>query len=465
MLEAFDHLYTASSWLSWRELIRVVLLSGLFTLVCLLAFPRNAPSKRILLMISAATLAVLPWLIKGDWLVWHFPLDDKPTFSLSQGLPDALMWAWLVVAGLLMVHLIAGVARELRRIHQLPRVAHAPTDELLRQMCQQVGLSTPALRQGSMACSTSLGRPTVVLPAQHVSWDESTLRSVLAHELVHIQRRDDVWLLLFRACVLCYWWMPWINTMYVAFLRCIEESCDDAAAHWVGHDLTYATALAGVASHAMLHTGKQKTPASASTRFSSLTNMHQHHLVGRIGRFAQLRQVELDTRGLYWSVTGILAAVLFLSGVEPVQRTYAALSHDQTGIYLTSRANRAGQSVYPSTYQYTLFPEPVSAVQQRRLHNPSYAAPVIYPGTAIRQGVEGSVTVALFVNGDGAVSNPRIVDSNPGGVFDGAALRAVLNSRYLPAPAQASRQSRVGPAQSLNSVEIHRYFAFRLEHR
>ncbi len=315
-----------------------------------------------------------------------------------------------------------------------------------------MGVNRPGLRQGGQACSTSLWRPTIVLPQDARYWDDSTLASVLAHELVHIKRRDDAWLFGFRLCALLYWWLPWIASMYAAFVRCVEESCDDAAAEWVGHDLTYIEALAGVA------VGHSRPP------LGGVTHMHQHHLVGRIGRFGKLRDIELDTRGVYWSVTGVLAVVGFLSGIEPVQEVYAAQTVTvRSEAAASARVNSA--SVYPVTHQYTLFPAPLSDGQHKRLYSPSYAAPVIYPGAAIRQGIEGVVTVAFYVNADGAVSSPRIVSSEPAGLFEGAALRAVLNSRYPAARHGVARQTGAYHAGSLSSVEVHRYFAFRLEQR
>lgn len=67
----------------------------------------------------------------------------------------------------------------------------------------------------------------------------------LPHELTHIQRRDDRWLLLTRTLVLSYWWMPWLIWMDRGYLRVMEESCDDAASEQIGHHLTYDSALVG----------------------------------------------------------------------------------------------------------------------------------------------------------------------------------------------------------------------------
>ena len=55
-----------------------------------------------------------------------------------------------------------------------------------------------------------------------------------------------------------------------------------------------------------------------------------------------------------------------------------------------------------------------------------------YPGAARAQGVEGHVEVEYTVTAEGTVRSPRVVESVPRGVFDGAALRALMTWRYQP---------------------------------
>jgi TonB family protein len=60
-----------------------------------------------------------------------------------------------------------------------------------------------------------------------------------------------------------------------------------------------------------------------------------------------------------------------------------------------------------------------------------------FPTQAIRAGIDsGSVTVKFTVETDGSVSNPTVTDAKPRrGVFDDAALRAVLRWKFKPLPA------------------------------
>lgn len=61
------------------------------------------------------------------------------------------------------------------------------------------------------------------------------------------------------------------------------------------------------------------------------------------------------------------------------------------------------------------------------------AGGLVYPAEAKQNRIEGVVRVAYDVTVDGTVENARVVESNPPGVFDAAALDAVRKWRFHPA--------------------------------
>ncbi len=56
----------------------------------------------------------------------------------------------------------------------------------------------------------------------------------------------------------------------------------------------------------------------------------------------------------------------------------------------------------------------------------------IYPRRAQARGIEGFVVVSFTVTKTGAVTNPVVVRAEPEGVFDRAALNAVVKFKYKP---------------------------------
>ncbi|MGI9325953.1 MAG: energy transducer TonB [Pseudomonadales bacterium] len=65
-----------------------------------------------------------------------------------------------------------------------------------------------------------------------------------------------------------------------------------------------------------------------------------------------------------------------------------------------------------------------------------------YPSVAKEQGIEGEVTVRYAVSVDGSVRNAAVIDAQPPGVFEEAALTAVRSWRYA-APIQNGQVSAV----------------------
>jgi protein TonB len=67
-----------------------------------------------------------------------------------------------------------------------------------------------------------------------------------------------------------------------------------------------------------------------------------------------------------------------------------------------------------------------------------------YPGRALSRGVEGWVLLEFTVTETGAVADARVVDREPSGIFDSAALRAVAKWKYRPKVVNGRPQPRVG---------------------
>ncbi|MFT5756151.1 MAG: protein TonB [Alteromonadaceae bacterium] len=56
----------------------------------------------------------------------------------------------------------------------------------------------------------------------------------------------------------------------------------------------------------------------------------------------------------------------------------------------------------------------------------------IYPRRAQSRGIEGYAIVEFTVNSNGSVENPIVIEANPEGVFDRAAMDAALKFKYKP---------------------------------
>lgn len=76
-----------------------------------------------------------------------------------------------------------------------------------------------------------------------------------------------------------------------------------------------------------------------------------------------------------------------------------------------------------------------------------------YPSRAQRQGIEGYVLLEFTVTENGSVRDPRVIESEPGSVFDDAAIQAVKKFKYRPR-VQDGEPVQVPGVQHLMTFEI-----------
>ena len=62
----------------------------------------------------------------------------------------------------------------------------------------------------------------------------------------------------------------------------------------------------------------------------------------------------------------------------------------------------------------------------------AFLYPAVYPQTKLNRGIEGFVTVGFSVNQVGEVYDAHVIESEPKGAFDKAALTAIAKFKYKP---------------------------------
>ncbi len=63
--------------------------------------------------------------------------------------------------------------------------------------------------------------------------------------------------------------------------------------------------------------------------------------------------------------------------------------------------------------------------------------PLEYPENALKDGIKGYVIINMLIGKDGSVELAKVLESQPAGVFDNAALNAVRSWRFSPAKYKA----------------------------
>lgn len=148
------------------------------------------------------------------------------------------VWPAILVAGWLIGFAIFALGTSLRllwlsqHLRQAGRVHRPELDDLMVRLCRRLKLRrppriwvTPTNRGPAVL---GIARPTLLLPAVLVDQRSiADLEPILAHELIHVRRRD-FWLGWWQTAVQCVWWFHplvwWANR---SLSRLVERCCDD----------------------------------------------------------------------------------------------------------------------------------------------------------------------------------------------------------------------------------------------
>jgi bla regulator protein blaR1 len=129
--------------------------------------------------------------------------------------------------------------------------------------------------------------PTMILPTAWPTWPQNKLDAILAHEAVHVRRRDPLiqWIALLNRAIFWFHPLAWWLQQHVA--RLAEEACD-AAVLADGHDpITYSQVLLECAETAALAGGRVQAVgmtmpgAVLSHRIEQILTASQHRPTSR----------------------------------------------------------------------------------------------------------------------------------------------------------------------------------------
>ena len=250
-------------------------------------------------------------------------------------------WSWTRLAFLVWATgcgvALASVGVGAVRLHKLARVALPVENKAwlrrLEALRKQLGIRAEVrLLQTREVLTPMTGgvlEPVVLLPASAVGWSEARCHMVLAHELVHVRRRDAVRQLASRAVLALYWFHPlsWVASCLAAARR--EEACDEQV-------LSFGVRPSEYAGH-LLSLAEDRAPARAVL---SLPMAQQSRLESRIRAIlrpnrarpsgALAAAVAALTAGV---VTGVVASV-----VDPIRH--------ETTRHIESKVADASDSEY-----------------------------------------------------------------------------------------------------------------------
>jgi len=453
-----------------RWLVQVVLLSLGLTLACRLAFKGDSRSLRSLGVAAMWLLAVVPVVL----LVWQpryqIGVVNPPDLPELSGLPGLLVGGWLLSATVGCIVLTVRVMQTSKMLCGLTPFVDAGCASTIARLCERLEIRPPQMVVGERCCASSIGRDTLVVPADFGSWPLVARESVIAHELVHLRRRDDRCMVGLQFLARWYLFCPWLHVLYSRFVIALEEACDERAAELVGCRTRY---LEGLAEAALLDGGADYDRTARSDladrqQVAALIDAGQtHSFMQRLARLiGQQHFFEVQSGAL---VAGVIIGLLALTLVTtfefvPVQQRYvlSTISLAGTSSYAVNRA----EDPRPAVSSIARFPSQASQQEER------YSPNVIYPGPALMDGIEGDVLVEYSIAADGTTVMPRVLKSTHPKYLNRAAVRAVEQTVYytdhnrgISGVTTARNASRAGGLLAVNgnqSNKAQKLFLFRL---
>jgi HEAT repeat protein/beta-lactamase regulating signal transducer with metallopeptidase domain len=272
---------------------------------------------------GAAAAALAPQPAGEPSLVRPAP-EPAPAAAVTKrlALPALLLAGWAGCALALFGLYLVQRARAMRRIGPRQPVRDPRLLSLLEALRLEGGVrrAIQLTAAPGLTSPVALGSAEIALPrAALTELDEEQQRSMLAHELAHLARRDPFWLTL--GCVLerVFFLQPLNRVARQRMQEAAEFLCDDWAVRRTGSGFSLATCLVKVAE--WVDTTPRPVPLAGMAE-------HRSQLVTRIHRLIEGRTMSTAPRS-FWLLAGAAALLgataVSAPSIAPVRRAHPAV--------------------------------------------------------------------------------------------------------------------------------------------
>jgi TonB family protein len=465
--------------------------------------PIERPSARLafgqaLLLLVIGLPVLQPWrsaALEGGWSFAITPLGASPSPATLGALSSAVMPAWpAVLAGLLLLGVLVQLTRigvGLARIRSLRRRGRAwdlPT--WLRALRDELAPRASLLLSDDTGTPGTFGlrQPTILLPTAFESMERERQSAIAAHELVHVQRHDWLFLILEELLKAVLFFHPAVHWLVGRVRLAREQTVDAAVVRRLGGREAYLASLVEVARIGLRARALPAAPFLGKSHLRERVDLLLKEVV--MSRVRTQINVGVSAAAILLAVTWAVSAAPLQSAPTLAPAAPAVRSARFTTIDGGVQVRRVGTLEWvPATASQVLQADdlvrtgPAASAEIRfsdgslfkvRPHSliqieAIAASPVpvwsrvledkaeagtprlvhkvnpAYPESAKADKVEGTFQLAVVVGKDGAVAEARVVASSsaPGRLDDAAALEG--DPRLAEAAVAAVKQWRYQP--------------------
>lgn len=330
-------------------------------------FPRHLAGSAFTLMVGIVLLTVLTCVPWPSWVNAYVNMPPVESVSLSsetvsspvqsfdgydlghlwkrwQGLMQTLpqtqeataqpvkSWAWFTWLQMAAVGgILLGMLRLLWVLHSTHRLVSSAETVTKTNLLQQFEDLKKSLNcekpirilmshQLHVPATVGWWKPAILLPDHWQNWNTDERRTVLAHELAHIQRADYLVMVLTQVITIVYWFHPLVRLISQMLRRGQELSADALAARVMGDVKLYLQSLCRLA----LDQDDRRLPAPARLFLSPEVPLIRRIAMLRDGS----RKMNVSRKSLRWIVmmglvvTGAIVASMRSSSIadEPANK-------------------------------------------------------------------------------------------------------------------------------------------------
>ncbi len=371
----------------------------------LLRFRQPRPALvfwQMLLAIGLLLPMMQPWSGTGSTLITStLALTATAPSAAAEAAPGVSIAAAIVIALGIGVSLrLAWLALGLIRLRQITTRAAAPAAsselfDLFADVTQRVGARAELRVTDEVDSPATVGvrRPVVLLPHRVIDLPVSVQRAVLAHELIHVRRRDWLSTILEELICAALWFHPAARVLTSRICLARETLVDQQTIAHTGDRRAYAEAL--------LAFSNPRPRLIAATPF-----IRRRHLAQRISLIAQ--EVTMSRRHTIAAVAIIVVAVVTAGTAATAAFPIATSLAAQT------------TTVYKPGNGVTL-PRVITEVKPE------------YTGAAMQQQIHGTVWLLIVVTDTGDVGEVEVsqsLDKEYG--LDDEAVKAARQWKFEP---------------------------------
>jgi Zn-dependent protease with chaperone function/uncharacterized protein (DUF2336 family) len=240
--------------------------------------------------------------------------------------------AWVAASSVLLLRLAVARARVLDGLGLRAPVLEPSLRAQLERLCTEAGRASPVqlTTAEGLKSPVALGWSEICLPrAALEELDAAQQRSVLAHELAHLERKDPLWLLLGTTLEQLLFFQPLNRLARRNMQEVAEYLCDDWAAVCDGSGLPIARGLASVAR--WLDGEERGVPLTGMAEQPSL-------LVARVQRLLGATAVSLEPRRS-WHLLALGLGLLLTVVLVPSVRAAPAVGWFEGDVGATAEAS------------------------------------------------------------------------------------------------------------------------------